>query len=283
MAALHSASEKKVDVAQAAKDVRLREPHSGLNCRFVARTPRPGWQDADAVMGRHRAVAAVYLGVVERGLVDGALEIVRHQQARRRPEKAEHADMGTDPVRQRLRPSRLGVGQAGGAEHGDEDLRHAHLAGGPVDDWHLLAGVVHERLVTGHMLLAHRRRQPPFKLPEQLAETAVRIALRVRRPVFLPKHQQIDPGTLEFAHKGRPVRLGMEPSPGSDPGVDEQPRHQALVGHVRCEGPADPGGRRAAEILAYRARRDAQLQRDHPAARPGTKVHRQQVSYPPHG
>ena len=98
------------DVAQPAEDVGLGEADPGLDLGLVARALRPGWQNADAVMRRHRPVAAVHLGIVERGLVDAALEIVGHQQARRRAIEAEHAHVGADPVRQRLRPGRLGVG-----------------------------------------------------------------------------------------------------------------------------------------------------------------------------
>ena len=173
-------------VAQAADDVGLGKPHPGLHRRLVARSPGPGRQDADAVVRRHRAVAAVHLRVVERGLVDRALEIVRHQQPWRHTPEPEHAHVRADPVRQRLRPGRLGIGQAGGAQHGDEDLRRAHLARHRVGDRHQLAGVVDKRLVPGLVLLAHGRRQPPLELAEQLAEPAVGIALRVNRPVLLP-------------------------------------------------------------------------------------------------
>ena len=51
------------------------------------------------------------LGIVEGGLVDPALQIVGNQQLRRAAEKAEHAHVGAGPVRQRLRPGRLGIGE----------------------------------------------------------------------------------------------------------------------------------------------------------------------------
>ena len=44
-------------------------------------------------------------------------------------EIGEGADMRGDPVRQLLAPDRLGVGEARGAEHGDEDLHRHDLAG----------------------------------------------------------------------------------------------------------------------------------------------------------
>ena len=55
MAALHSASEKKVCRAQPAQDVALGEADAGLDLGLVARLARPGRQDADAVVrGHHR-------------------------------------------------------------------------------------------------------------------------------------------------------------------------------------------------------------------------------------
>lgn len=65
--------------------------------------------------------------------------------------------MRTNPVGQRLRPGCLRVGEAGGAQHCDEDLCLADLSGQPIDDRQLLAGIIHEDLVAGDVLLAHRR------------------------------------------------------------------------------------------------------------------------------
>ncbi len=271
------------DVAQPAQDVRLREPHAGLHGRLVAGPARPRRQDAHVVVRRHHRVAAVHLGVVERRLVDAALEVVGHQQARRGSEEPEHPHVGLDPIRQRLRPARLRVGQARGPQHGDEDLCHPHLAGERVGDRHALAGVIDERLLPGHVLLTHRRRQPPLELAEQLAEPAVGVAAGVDRPVLVPEDLQVDAGTLEFARHRRPVRLGVVARARAHAGVDEQARHQALVGDVRGQRPSDPRRGRTGEILAHRAWRDAELAPDRPRARPGPEVQRQQQPYPPHG
>ena len=134
---------------QAPENVALREPHSCLDLRLVARLSRPRRQHADAVMRRERAIGAIDLGVVERRLVDPALQIVGNQQPRRAAEKAEHAHMRAGPVRQLLRPGRLGIGEVRGAEHGDENLRLADLARGGVHDADALAGIVDEDLVAG--------------------------------------------------------------------------------------------------------------------------------------
>jgi hypothetical protein len=53
-------------------------------------------------------------------------QIVGRDKARHPAKKAEHADMGLDPVRQFQRPGRLGVSVIGGGEDGDEDLRFMH-------------------------------------------------------------------------------------------------------------------------------------------------------------
>ena len=174
--ALHRAGDRGVALgereerlpSQPAEDVGLGEAHPCLDLGFVARLSWSRRQHADAVMGRHHAVAAVDLGVVERGLVDAALQVVRHDQARHAAEEAEHTHVRPDPVGQRLAPGRLGVGEARGAEHGDEDLGLAHHARVGIDDRHLLARVVDEHLVARRMMLTHHRREAPLELAEQV-------------------------------------------------------------------------------------------------------------------
>src|SRR3954471_22452118 len=199
------------EMPQTAQNVALREAYSGLNRGLVLGLSRSRGQYADAVVRRHRAVGAVQLRIVERRLGDAALEVVRHQQSRHRPVEPEHPDMRANPVRQALRPARLGIGQVRRAEHADEDLRQAHLSGERVDDRHLLAGGIHEGLVPGEMALPHGRRQAPVEFPEQLAESAVAVPLWMNRRVFLPEDRQADPGTLQLTRQRAPVRLGVAP------------------------------------------------------------------------
>ena len=133
------------------------------------------------------------------------------------------------------------------------------------------------------MLLAHRCRQPPLELTEQLTEPAVRVALWVDRPILVPQHQQVDAGSLELPHQRRPVGLGMQAHPSTHTGVDKQPCHQALVGDVRSQWPADPRRRRPAQILTHRVWCDAQLPPNRSRARSGAETHHQQLLDPPHG
>ena len=183
---------EELQVAQPAQQVELSDAYSGLDFGFILWVIRPCRQNADTVMGRHGAITAVDLGIVERGLVHAALQIVGHQQARPRAPEPEHPHMRADPVRQALRPGRLRVGEIGRAQHGDEDLRLAHRAGHRVDDRHLLAREVDEGLVTGNMGLPHAGRQPALELPEQLAVSAVGVAVSVNGPIFLPQDHQVD-------------------------------------------------------------------------------------------
>ena len=66
-------------------------------------------------MRRHLGVGSIDLGVVEAGLDDGGLGVVRHDEFGNAADRLEGAHVGVDPVGQRLRPARLGEGEAQGA------------------------------------------------------------------------------------------------------------------------------------------------------------------------
>jgi hypothetical protein len=120
--------------------------------------------------------------------VDAGFQIVRNHKPRHPTKKAEHPDMGLDPIRQFLRPGRLGVSVIGGAKDSDEDLRFTHNPGCAIDNRDFLAGVIDKYLVAGRMVLPHGRRQAPFELSEQIAEAAVAITCRVNRAILFPQH-----------------------------------------------------------------------------------------------
>ena len=110
-------------MAQPPEKPSLNDEHRLLDFRFIARTSRPRRQNGGVVMRRHLGVGSIDLRLVETGLDHGGLGVVRHQQMRHAADHLEGADMGADPVGQRLRPARLGKGEVRRAEHGDEDLR----------------------------------------------------------------------------------------------------------------------------------------------------------------
>ena len=132
--------------------------------------------------------------------------------------------MAADPVGKPLRPGRLGVGEAGRAEHRDEDLRGSPLAGAPVDhDRHTIAGIVDEQLVAGGVRLAHRHRQAAFPGAVELAEPRIAIATGLACDVLLPQDRQRHVLALELAVHRRPVRLGLPamtpPGAGTGPAL----------------------------------------------------------------
>ena len=89
-------------------------------------------------------VRRIQTRLVAIGAGDGALEIVRDDNFRRRSKVAQRPYVRPDPVRQCLRPRRLGVGVVTRSQHGDEDLRRTDLTGTAVDDRHRRPGVVDE-------------------------------------------------------------------------------------------------------------------------------------------
>ena len=115
-----------------------------LRFGFVAGLSWPGRDDGRAVMARQIGVGAVDPGFEEAGFVDAALEVVGHDDLRASTDEGQRPDMAADPVRQLLRPCRLGVGIVGSAEHGDEDLGLTNLAGCRVENLDGLASIVDE-------------------------------------------------------------------------------------------------------------------------------------------
>ncbi len=134
-------------------------------------------------MLRERGVGALDLRVVEAGLDDGHLGVVRHQELRHAADGFQGAGMGRDPVRQALRPRCFRIGKARRTQHRHENLCRAPLAGEPVhDDRHRVAGVVHEQLLASRMGLAHDHRQlGDVLLPEDGERHVLALDLAVDR------------------------------------------------------------------------------------------------------
>ena len=267
----HEFAERGVDVGEAMEDPApqpaqqpaLDDQDRLLDLRLVARLPRPRRQDGGPVMGRHLGVGAVDLRVVEAGPDDGGLRIVRHDEFRYAADRLEGADMGVDPVGQRLRPGRLGEGEARCAEHGHEDLRHADFAGEPVDDdRHAVAGVVDEQPLAGGVRLAHRHRQRLLEGPVELAEPRVAVAAGVGGDVFVPQDQKGDVLALQFAMHAGPVRLLDPPMAAFAAPAGVERRLQRPVGHVFRQRPGEARPVRPLQRLPYCRARHAEPPRD---------------------
>jgi hypothetical protein len=118
-------------------------------------------------MRRHSAIGSLDFGVVERSLDGAALQIVENQQLWHAAEEAEHAHMSAGPIRQLLRPGRLGVSEVRSVEDADEYLRFVDFARRRINNRDPLARVVHKRLFYGDVMLAHNQVQPSLEPAKQ--------------------------------------------------------------------------------------------------------------------
>ena len=98
--------------------------------------------------------------------------------------------MGANPVAEPLRPGGLGKGVVAGAEHADEQLCLADLAGGGVLHRDGLPGVVNEQFLAGPVLLAQHHLLFSEPAPVEFAEAAVAIAVGMIGAVFFPEQLQ---------------------------------------------------------------------------------------------
>ena len=175
----HQFAKRGVDVGETVEDPSpkpaeepaLDDQHRLLDLGLVARASRPRRQNGGSVVRRHLGVGTVDLGLVEARLDDRGLRVVRHDELGNAADRLEGADVSGDPVRERLRPGRLGESEARRTQHGDEDLRHADLAGEPVDDHrNAVAGVIDKQPLARGVRLPHRHRQGLLERPVELAE-----------------------------------------------------------------------------------------------------------------
>ena len=196
-------------------------------------------------MGGQVLVAAVDAGLVAAGTGDGTLQLVGNPQRGGAAEVLHHTDVRVDPVRQLLGRGRLGVGEAAGAEHGDEQLDGAQLARTPVDQARPFAGEVDEGLFAGAVHLSHRRPQAPQPLSVDLAELRVAVAVGMDLDVLLPEQLQRDAIALAFAVDVRAVR----PSPVLHRrGAAKQTSIERRVVQLGRQRPDEPALRRLLQI-----------------------------------
>ena len=158
-------------------------------------------------MGGHVLVGAIDVGLVTAGAGDRAAQLVGDPHRGGAAEVLHHVDVRVAPVRQLLRLGRFGVGEAAGAEHGEEQLDGPERTRAPVDQARPLAREVDEGLFAGAVHLPHRGPQPPRPLPVDLAELGVAVAARMDAGVLLPEQLQRDTVPLSsrwiYAQSGR--------------------------------------------------------------------------------
>ena len=174
-------------MAQPRQDPALHHQHADLDLGLVARPAHPRRQDRRAVVRRQVAVGRVDPRLIPVRSQHAGAQVVRHDLARHAAQEFQRAHVRADPVRQALRPARLGVGVVRRAQHGDEHLRRAQLAGAAVHHLHRLPGVVDEQPLAGSVHLSHGRRQPRLPAAVQLAPTAVAVTAASGRRGIPPR------------------------------------------------------------------------------------------------
>ena len=217
---------------------------------------------------------------MEAGLGHPGLQVVAYHLRRNPAEVAESPAVRTDPIRQALAPTCLGIGQVRGTESGHKELRLTNLTSACVDHLQRGARVVDKYPLPGDMVLAHHRCQPPVPAAMQIAEAAVAVALWMNGAIFLPQQRQRHARPLELTVDRRPVRLCLDKTAGAADRVEQQ-CFQLSVRHLRSKGPGKRGPFNPLQILVGRALPDAKARRDLPG-RQSAGVQPQRFSDLPH-
>ena len=240
-------------VAQTGEYPPLCNEHTILDRSLVARFPRPRRDDDRAVVGGQVFVGAVDAGLVAAGAGDGAFQLVGDPHRSGATEVLRHADVRVDPVGQLLGLGRLGVGEAAGAEHRDEQLDRPQLTRTPVDQARPLAREIDEGLLAGAVDLSHRRPQPLDPSSVELAELGVAVAARMDLKVLLPEQLQRDAVALQF-----PVDVcAVRPDPvAHQHRAGEQLSIERRIVQFGRQRPAEPLLRRPLQIQRDRAHAD---------------------------
>jgi hypothetical protein len=199
-------------------------------------------------------------------------------------EKGERAHMGTDPIRERLREGRFGIGEIGSAPHGDEEVGLFDFAGMGIDDGKTV-GIIDEQAFAGLVVLAHDEVTSTQPATVEFAELRVFVAGGMVVFVFRPKLQEgqvkllviqkflVDAGTI------RPGTFGWR-----DGGRRRaEPFFQFLIREVRGQGIRDPRRFRAGQIIADSVAGQAQALSDFSDAEPDVVFEAKHFSDVSHG
>jgi hypothetical protein len=246
-------------VAEAGEEPPLRHLDRDLDLRFVPRALGPGGDDDDAVVLRELLVGALEARLVATGGGDAALELIAHDDLGDAAEEGERALVAADPVVDLLGARGFGVGVAGGAEHGHEELDLGDLAGGGIDERRLLARVVDEELLAGAMNLPHG--EPAVLEPPavDLAVLSVAVPVRVLLEVLEVEQRQGDARLASFAVDVGAVRPRPAGALGDrDEGTRVEPGLQRLLGQRLDAGPVQPRPRGPLQDDGDGAEADAQ-------------------------
>jgi len=201
-------------------------------------------------------IGAVDARLVARRLGDASLEVVADHGPRHATDCGKRIDMHADPVGEPLAPAPFRVGEVGGTERGNKDVRRSCVAGQRIDYRNRVAGKIHEQLLARHVRLAHGRRHAAAPRTVEIAEPAVAVAVRMLRAILLPQQHQRNATPLELLMQLGPIgrralRLGLSRS-------CEQPALKlAIIEHPR-QRPSEADDLGATHNLASRGLADPQ-------------------------
>ncbi len=268
-------------VAEGGEDPPLDHLNGHLRLRLVPGPPHPRGQHRHAVVAGEVVIGRVQVRLVAVGVADPRAKVVGDHQLGAPAVELEGAHVRRRPVRQGLRPRRLGEGVARRPEDRHEDLRPPLLAGLAVDHRHRLPGVVDEQLLAGAVVLAHHQVELPGPGPVLLAEPAVLQALGVALLVLLPEQRQRHALAPQLPVDLAPVR--QRPLRAARRRRRKQPTLQSGVLDRLGYGPTQPRHLGAAQVLAHRRRRRPQAAGDGSDAQRGGEVQPQHISNLAHG
>jgi hypothetical protein len=177
------------------------------------------------------------------------------------PPKKANARVRSDPVGQRLRGRRLGVGVARRTEGCDEQLAGMHLAGRRVKNVDRRAGIIDEQLLASHVRLPHRRRQAAFPGAIQFAKPAAAVTVGMGGAVLLPHQLQRHALAAQLAMNRRPVRP-RPPVLGRGRRRRIQAAFQRDVTEIVGQWPTDTGLTRPAQARPGSGRADPEARCD---------------------
>ena len=158
-----------------------------LDFRFVARTIRPRRDDGGTVMPRHVGIGPVDHRLVNEALVMPAFRLSLTVCRAAPPKKAKARTCEAIQSGKLWLHTRLGVGEARGAEHGDEDLHRGISPVVRIDHLGGAAGEIDEQLLAGDVDLTQCRLKASRPFLVAFAEPRIAKAVGVGVAVLLPK------------------------------------------------------------------------------------------------
>jgi hypothetical protein len=138
----------------------------------------------------HLLAGGIQIGLVAAGFRHAGSGVVGNDKLRAATQELEAAHMAADPTGHALIHGSFGGGVVAGVQHGHEQLRRMRLTRGRIVDGDGASSPVHEQLLARPMLLAQHRIAIPLPALVAMTETAVTIAILMRRPVLLLQQLQ---------------------------------------------------------------------------------------------